>query len=330
MIAFMFPGQGSQVPGMYRLLQPYEAEIQDVFDAASDASGKDVRQMCRSGSAQELLLTENTQVAVTAMSLAFCQILRGRGIVPDVVMGHSVGQYAAVVASGAMDLAGGFALVVQRAQLMGQVREEGALNAVSGLDYPAVQEVCRACCAVGLEVSVALYNSPTQIVVGGLKPHVEHAGRLFLDAGALRVTPLKVETAFHTPVMASMVPQFTSAVRQASVGGPRCAIILNCSGVATRRAADIVDDLIAQCCHAVLWAVGVKELLTRADKQPLWVAEVGVGKTLAGLMRSIDRSQGVFSVSEPRQMAQFLAAVRLGPVDGENRATGSSAPTSVP
>ncbi|MCL2482240.1 MAG: ACP S-malonyltransferase [Propionibacteriaceae bacterium] len=306
MIAFLFPGQGTQVPGMFNLLKGYESQVAEVFDAASDAAGLDVRDLCLRGSAQTLRRTENTQVAVTAMNLAFCQVLTNRGVRPDLVMGHSVGQFSAIAASGAASVSDIMGLVMERARLMGQIVEHGGLYAVSGLGIDDVRSVCDEPSLAG-RVWVALYNAPSQIVVGGQISDLTASVPFFQRAGA-SVTPLNVSHAFHTPVMVGMESAFTAYVRGMTLSDPLCPIIMNCSGQVAATAEQIVEDVIDQCCHPVLWAEGLKRLFDSSTGD-LVIAEVGPGRTLTGLMRGNDPDQKMYAVSVPRHLSQLLDLV---------------------
>ena len=307
MIAFLFPGQGTQFPGMYRLLHSYREEVDDIFQLASEISKKSIKDLCLTGTSPDLLRTVNTQMAVTCMNLSFWRILSNRGLHPDVVLGHSLGQFAAAIASASLSLEDGMLLVQKRAQLMEEVEAQGELKAITGLTLERIQEICDE----NDQISIALHNTPTQVVVGGPVRAMDATDTIFRQAGAISISKVNASNAFHTLVMEEMVPEFASFIETLRFSDPLYPLILNCSGQLTKEPKNIKHDMILQCCNTVRWVDSLNALVESVNGSDLVTVEVGVGKTLAGLMRSFDRTRKVFISSEPRQMSQLLSLIAI-------------------
>ncbi len=290
MIAFGFPGQGTQRQNMYETLAEYEKETDYIFEAASDAFGKDVKKMCIEATEEKLTDTLNTQITVSAMDLAFAFVAEKYGAKADVVTGHSLGQYPALIYARALTLFDGFRLIEKRARLMSGVQKKGVLCAVLGLDFDAVNNLCD-----GTSVSVALYNAPNQIVIGGEKDAVCTVSERAEKEGAIKTQLLKVDNAFHTPIMAEMEEEFSSFVESASFSEPTCPILLNCLGKERKDAESIKRDIVAQCCHTVRWSDLMAKIA--ADKNLLFV-ETGMGNVLSGLIKKHNRKCNTFCMSD--------------------------------
>lgn len=307
MILYLFPGQGTQKENMYELLKRHSHVVREIFEAASDASGKDVRALCQTASMEVLTKTENTQLAVSAMNCAFWKLLESEGVRPDVVAGHSLGQYSALMCSGVLSLYDGFRLISHRAQAMGKIRHQGALCAVIGCEYPTVQEICRQISDENGSVSVALFNSTNQIVIGGDAQYVEKATMAIKEAGAVKTQLLNVSNAFHTEVMRDMETEFSEFVNTMEFRNPTCRIMLNCKGDYASDIADIRNDVKLQCCHTVLWSTCMQAIVQEPN---LLVAEVGVGAVLSGLLKKHDRKLKPFTVSDENARQSFIALAK--------------------
>lgn len=303
MKVFIFPGQGSQQAGMYRLLGNMTDEVKDIFEAASDASHKDVVDLCLKQSNEVLSLTENTQIVVTAMNLAFYRLLVNRGVEPDLVMGQSLGQFSALVACGGMSFEEVFALVTERARMMTELASESGLYSILGLS----EEKVRAALATlpeGLDpVEIALINSKEQIVIGGTVDALKVAEQKMKEAGAFKVVPAKLNRAFHTCYMKGMEQAFSDYLDTLHFNEPKCRIILNCAGDYGKTASDLKADMIAQCCHVVLWRDCMEKLRGVPD---LDVAEVGVGRIMAGIMRNCGFKEKVSLMSDPKEFSMYV------------------------
>lgn len=300
----VFPGQGTQRAGMFREIQNYYADIKNVFELASDISGKDVRELCLSASEEILKQTENTQICVTAMNLAYYSLLKKEGVEPTITLGHSLGQFSALVAAGVISMEDTFRLVNQRARLMKNVSREGMLCTILGLDFDVVDEIVKNIDATKQKISIALYNTKQQIVVGGEPDEISRAEIMAKERGALKTVRVKVSCAFHTPLMQEMEGQFSDCVDKVQIHAPNCALLLNCKGDFENNPEKIREDIKLQSYHTVLWYDCLKKLL---NCEELIVAEVGLGKTMAGMVRNTNSSIKVFMVSNPKQYINFIS-----------------------
>ena len=304
----MFPGQGTQKPGMLRELGNRMEEVDEVFDIAAGVTGRDIKSLCLTANAEELQKTENTQLAVTAMNMAYLKLLRKEGISPDVTLGHSLGQFSAFVAAGVLTLEQVFMLVQKRAELMAKVNRSGMLCSILGHDIDLVNEVCRSVDPVAENLVVALANTQNQIVIGGTPEYVEKAEEICKAKGALRTVPIRVSNAFHTPLMKEMEDEFAEFVEKIDFSAPKCQLMLNCKGDFATDISDIKMEIRNQCCHTVLWYEGVKKVIKANDK--LVFAETGIGKVLTGMMRSIDNKQNMLMMSNSVQFNKFIKTVK--------------------
>lgn len=302
-LCFMFPGQGTQKPGMLRTLGKEIEKVEEVFQVAYDVCGKDVKDLCLNANAEELKRTENTQLAVTAMNLAYFTLLEKEGIHPDLVMGHSLGQYAALYASGVLSMAQVFGLVKKRADLMAQCQQEGMLCSILGLDFNQVDSICKEVDPEQKQLVVALYNTQNQIVIGGNPNFVCQAEIRCKEKGAIRTVPVRVSNAFHTPLMNEMEEPFMDYVNTIELKEAKTKLVLNCKGDYAINQEDIKKEIRNQCCHTVLWYDSIQKIIN--EKEDYCFAEVGVGKVLTGLMRSIDPKQKVYMISNPKQREQL-------------------------
>ncbi len=281
MIAYLFPGQGVQQKNMLSLLEDRSPNVEEIFEIASDATGRDVKALCASEDTELLSRTENAQIALTAVNCALERALFNRGIRADIAAGHSLGQYSALMTMGVLSLHDGFSLIKKRAELMGSVRKKGLLCAVIGSDEKTVRDVCA---STGCEI--ALLNAPGQIVIGGEENNVRKAAFLTEKAGALKTEILSVSNAFHTSVMKEIEEEYASCVNAVTLKEPSGTVLLNCKGGPATDVEEIRKDLIAQTCHTVLWADCMKYLVVQT---PECVYEVGIGKVLTGLLKKQNR-----------------------------------------
>ena len=284
MIAFLFPGQGSQAPGMAADLVGIP-EAKAVLDQADDVLGFRLTDLMFGDDPEALKPTEVTQPALYVHSLAASAALAARGFRPQLAAGHSLGEWSALAAVGAVSFADGLRAVRRRGELMataGDVRP-GAMSAVLGLDAAALEAACEQASQSGEgEVVPANYNDPGQIVISGDGPAVERAGALATEAGAKRVIPLPVSGAFHSPLMAFARDGLAETLGALDISAPDCPVVLNVTAEPTTDPETIRQRLLDQLTAPVRWAQSLERM--QAEGAERWV-EVGTGKVLSGLVR---------------------------------------------
>jgi [acyl-carrier-protein] S-malonyltransferase len=305
MIAFLFPGQGSQAVGMGKALAEAFPEARATFSEADAALGRSLSGLCFDGPDDQLTLTENTQPAILATSVAAYSVLEARGFVPAWTAGHSLGEYSAHVAAGTFAFADAVRIVSHRGRYMQEAVPvgEGAMAAILGLDGVAVGAACEAA-AQGEVVSPANLNAPGQVVIAGAKAAVERAGAEAKVRGAKRVIPLNVSAPFHCALMAPAQARLEPELRALAVQAPRVPVVANIDGLPKRDAQAAIDALVAQVSGAVRWEDVIGYLVSAGVRA---YVEVGPGTVLAGLVRKIDREARVVSFGAPEQLAAVEA-----------------------
>lgn len=283
MNAFVFPGQGSQFQGMGKDLADQHPEAANLFAQANEILGFSLTDIMFAGSADDLRQTRVTQPAIFVHSIAIRTIL-GNDFSPQMVAGHSLGEFSALTATGALSFDDGLRLVAQRAQAMQDAcnQSQGTMAAVLALADEVVEEVC---VNTGGIVVAANYNCPGQLVISGEVPAVEAACEQLKEKGAKRALLLPVGGAFHSPLMEPAREQLAEAIRQTSFIKPSCPIYQNVTAQATQDIDNIKDNLIAQLTGPVRWTQSI--IAMRKDGATQFV-ECGPGKVLQGLVRKID------------------------------------------
>ncbi|PAP75256.1 ACP S-malonyltransferase [Rubrivirga marina] len=284
MLAFLFPGQGSQAPGMAADLTEIP-EARAILDEADDVLGFSLTELMFGDDAEVLKPTEITQPALYAHSLAANAALAARGVKPDLAAGHSLGEWSALAAVGALSFADGLQAVRRRGELMAQAGDvrPGAMSAVLGLDAEALEAVCQEATEAGEgEVVPANYNDPGQIVISGDAPAVERAGAAASEAGARRVVPLPVSGAFHSPLMKFARDGLKETLDALEIRVPSCPVVLNVTAEPTTDPDAIRLRLLDQLTAPVRWAQSLERM--QAEGATRFV-EVGTGKVLSGLVR---------------------------------------------
>jgi [acyl-carrier-protein] S-malonyltransferase len=318
LIAFIFPGQGAQKVGMGRALAEAYPEARAVFDEADAALrpslGPDL-EVCPlstlifDGPESQLLLTENAQPAILTVSIAACRVLAARGIAPDFVAGHSLGEYSANVAAGTMTFADAVRIVRRRGMYMQEAVPvgEGAMAAILGLD---AQTVARACeeSAHGDVVSPANINGAGQVVIAGSTAAVERAGERAKALGAKRVIPLAVSAPFHCAMLKPAQDRLEPELRALDVRAPRVPVVANVDAEPKRDAASAVDALVRQVSAPVRWEEVVRRL---ASEGVTTYVEVGPGTVLSGLVKKIQKDARVFSFAAPGDLAAVEEGLRV-------------------
>jgi [acyl-carrier-protein] S-malonyltransferase len=297
--AFVFPGQGAQSVGMLDAWGDHAA-VREVLDEASSALGEDIGRLIREGPAQALELTTNTQPVMLAAGIACYRAWRAEGgAEPAAVAGHSLGEYSALVAAGAINLSDALPLVRFRAQAMQQAVPvgAGAMAAILGLDSQSVVEGCaRAAAETGAVVSAANFNDPKQTVISGAKAGVDKACEVLKGMGAKRALPLAVSAPFHCALMKPAAEQLRERLAAVTIQPPRLPVINNIDVASATDAQAIRDALYRQAFGPVRWVEVVQALRARGLTH---VFECGPGKVLAGMVKRIDGEAVSATVLDP-------------------------------
>jgi [acyl-carrier-protein] S-malonyltransferase len=295
---------------MGRALRDAFAESRAVFDEADAALGLPLSRLCFEGPAEELQLTANTQPALLATSIAALRPLLARGVRPDWVAGHSLGEYSALVSAGALSLGNALRTVRHRGQYMQEAVPvgAGAMAAILGLDLAAVEAACRES-ADGEVVSPANVNSPGQVVIAGHSAAVDRASERCKAAGARRVVRLAVSAPFHCALMEPARDRLAPELEAIEFRDPAVPVVNNVDARVVRDAASCRDGLVRQVSGAVRWQESV-ELLAREGVTTF--VEVGPGTVLGGLVKKISRGARILNVDSPESLEAAVAALGAG------------------
>lgn len=285
MNAYIFPGQGAQFTGMGLDLYENSTLAQELFEQANKILGFNITDIMFEGSAEDLKETKVTQPAIFLHSVILAKTL-GDAFKPDMVAGHSLGEFSALVASGALTFEDGLKLVSQRAQAMQKACEiqPSTMAAVLGLEDAVVEKICEETPGV---VVAANYNCPGQLVISGEVEAVNKACEALTAAGARRALVLPVGGAFHSPMMEPARKELAAAIENTTFSAPNCPIYQNVTASAVTDVAEIKANLISQLTAPVRWTQSVQHMI--ADGATLFT-EVGPGKVLQGLVKKIDRA----------------------------------------
>ena len=305
--AFVFPGQGSQYSGMGRDLYEKYPAARQVFDEADSALGFALSKMCFEGSEEELRLTENTQPAILATSIAAFRVLEKRGRCPDFVAGHSLGEYSALVAAGALTLGDAVVLVRQRGKYMQEAVPVGvgAMAALLGIEPEKVHAVC-ARAAEQQVVSPANLNSSSQVVIAGHREAVERAMALAKEAGAKRAILLPVSAPFHCVLLQPAADRLKQDIDACAFADLRFPLITNVDAQPIETAAAARSALERQVTMPVRWLEGVQWMLERNVRR---FVEVGPGKVLFGLIRAADKSVDMFNAEDEKSLENAFSGL---------------------
>jgi [acyl-carrier-protein] S-malonyltransferase len=303
--AFLFPGQGSQKVGMGKALANAFPECRAVFDEADAALGEPLSTLCFEGPEDRLSLTENTQPAILAVSIAAYRLLVSKGHAPVFVAGHSLGEYSANVAAGTIAFADALRIVRRRGRYMQEAVPvgTGAMAAILGLDADKVAQACHEAAQRDV-VSPANLNGPGQVVIAGARDAVARAGERAKALGARRVLPLPVSAPFHCALMKPAQERLAPELRALAVHDPRVPIVANVDAEPKHAAADAIEALVAQVSSPVRWEAVVRRL---ASEGVTTYVEVGPGTVLTGLVRKIHRDASVASFGSPEDLAAVEA-----------------------
>jgi len=304
-IAFLFPGQGSQAAGMGKELAALYPVARQTFEEADVALGFALSQLCFEGPDDKLKMTEITQPAILTMSTAVSRVLKEKGVSPQFVAGHSLGEYSAHVAAGTLAFADAVRTVRNRGKYMQEAvpAGQGAMAAILAMPLDPLQQVC-AEAAQGEVVSPANINSPDQIVISGSAKAVERAAELAKQRGAKRAIMLPVSAPFHCALMQPAQDRLAQDLAGLQFSSPAVPVVANIDAAPKTTGEASRSALVQQVTGAVRWSDCVQKLIAMGAKT---FVEVGPGKVLTGLMRQIDRAQTAMNVEDEASLTKTLA-----------------------
>jgi [acyl-carrier-protein] S-malonyltransferase len=309
-LVFLLPGQGAQKVGMGRnLAEAYPDVAGSVFKRADEILGFPLSELCFEGPQEELVQTENTQPALFVTSVATISVLTDLGVHPAAAAGHSVGEFAALVAAGSLDFEEALPVVRKRGELMASASQKapGTMAALVGLDADQVRAICAVAGSAGV-VEPSNMNAPNQIVISGEHEAVDIAVKAAQDSGA-RAVRLNVSAPFHCSLMEPVRDEFETALLQLSIRDPSILVVSNATGDYARTADDVRTNLLDQLSAPVRWTQSMLKL--RSDGYERFV-EVGPGRVLSGLMRSIDRTATTASAGSAADIAGLVGRIEQG------------------
>ena len=285
MKSYVFPGQGSQFPGMCLDLYQKHSELKEMFEKAEEVLKFNISEIMFKGSPEELIQTKVTQPAIFIHSMAILSILKD-SFKPDQVAGHSLGEFSALVAAGVLSFEDGLRLVSTRAKAMQKSCENtnGTMAAILALENDLIENICTKTNGI---VVAANYNCPGQVVISGEVKAVEEACSKLSDAGARRTLILPVGGAFHSPLMEDAKVELSIAINNSNFNEPICPIYQNVNGIGENSLVNIKENLISQLTSPVKWTHSVNQMIKDGATEFI---EIGPGKVLQGLIKKIDRN----------------------------------------
>jgi [acyl-carrier-protein] S-malonyltransferase len=313
-LAYLFPGQGSQYRGMGRELCDSFPSARAVFEEADRVLGFSVSELCFNGSEEDLKLTANTQPALLTASVAAYRVLEEKGMRPNFVAGHSLGEYSALVAAGSLEFSAAVRLVRSRGEYMQAAvpAGEGAMAAILGLRPAEVAAICRRA-EEGQVVAPANLNSPEQTVISGHAAAVKRAVELASAGGAKRAVMLPVSAPFHSELMRPAQDRLEKDLRQTSFAPLRIPLVTNVDAAVISSGDEAREALVRQVTLPVRWEESMRELIEQCTTM---FVEVGPGRVLSGLLRQIERSVHGANVEDPKSLETALE--RLAQAQGES------------
>jgi len=302
-IAFLFPGQGSQYPGMGKTIYENFPVAKDFFDKACEALDFDLKKMCFEGDAKELARTEYTQACLVAIEVMILKVIQELGIKPDIVAGLSLGEYTALVAAGAIDAIDAIKLVRTRGILMANALPAAttAMSAVLGLDSEILATACREGSNFGI-VEIANYNCPNQVVIGGELKAVEEASKIALQLGARKIIPLNVSGAFHTSLLADAGTRLKAELQKIEIRDLGIPVIFNLT--ANYQDRPIIDLLEKQISSAVKFEESIKMMLKDGVTDFI---EIGPGSVLSGFVKKTEKKAEVSNIEDLGGVERLVA-----------------------
>ncbi|MCX7781125.1 MAG: ACP S-malonyltransferase [Negativicutes bacterium] len=304
-LAFVFPGQGSQAVGMGKELYDNYPVAKAVFEEADKALGFSITDLCFNGPEEELRKTYNTQPAILTVSIACYRILEENGIKPDIVAGHSLGEYSALVAAGALSFSDAVQIVRKRGQFMQEAVPlgEGSMAAVMGMDRADVVRICQQAEVEAGPVQAVNFNCPGQIVIAGKTSAVDKAIELLKAAGAKRAVPLPVSAPFHSTLLKPAAEKLAAELDKITILNAKIPVVANVNGQILEAAETIKTSLIDQAASPVLWEDCVAQIV---DYGADTFVEVGPGKVLTGFTKKIAKEAVTLNVEDIASLEKTL------------------------
>ncbi|MFF2176991.1 ACP S-malonyltransferase [Lysinibacillus sp. NPDC058147] len=308
-IAFIFPGQGSQVVGMGQEFIENTVESKAFYERANQTLGFELSKLMLEGPAEELTLTYHAQPALLTTGVMVAEKLRVAGIMPNYAAGHSLGEYGALVIAGVLSFEDAVSVVHKRGLYMNEAvpAGQGAMAAILGMELEALHEVTEKVSAAGEPVQVANVNCPGQIVISGTKEGVEKASLAAKEAGAKRAIPLVVSGPFHSELMRPSSEKLKEALADLSLSAPQIPVIGNVMAKVLEDVPAIQHELVEQVYSAVQWEASVREMIAQGVNVFI---ECGPGKVLSGLVKKIDRSVTTYCVYDEASLEAVLEAAK--------------------
>lgn len=307
-IACIFPGQGAQYTGMGKELAESYREAMNIFDLASERLGIDMKKLCFEGDEEELKKTENTQPSILTVSIAMLEVLKLKGIEPQVAAGLSLGEYSALVASKAISFVDAVALVKKRGKYMQEAvpAGEGTMAAVMGMERNSVMDCLKMASGYGV-VEAANFNCPGQIVIAGHTKAVEMACSIMKDNGARRVIMLPVSAPFHSSLLRPAGEKLAAELENVKISDNKVPVVSNVNAQIIMDKYEIKKCLIEQVSRSVLWEDSIKNMI---DMGVDTFIEVGPGRTLSAFMKKIDKNLHVHNVEDIESLENTIVSIR--------------------
>jgi [acyl-carrier-protein] S-malonyltransferase len=306
-IACIFPGQGAQYSGMGKEIAENYKEAMAIYDIASLRLGLDMKKLCFEGSEEDLKKTENTQPAILTTSIAIFEVLKSKGIIPDVTAGLSLGEYSALVAANAISFADAVEIVRKRGKYMQEAVPvgEGTMAAVLGMEKEGVIECLKMASGYGV-VEAANYNCPGQIVIAGHTKAVEHACVLLKEKGAKRAILLPVSAPFHSSLLKPAGDKLANELESLEVKDFDIPVVSNVNAQVIMDKNEVKQCLIEQVSSSILWEDSIRQMI---DMGVDTFIEVGPGKSLSAFVKKIDKNVAIFNVEDLQSLENTVAGI---------------------